>query len=199
MRETCVPRSPMPAGAAPALTLAAAMAMALAPLAAPAAPQGIALAVGAGTRHTQARLSRLSLTTHWRTHLAERRAWRLGGYWEMDVGGWRVTRDGVDHRSVVGIGFAPVLRLRGRRPWREAGHPYVDAGLGVEWLSSSRSGGTDLSTRYQFSPRLGVGLVFERGRRVWELGYQYFHLSNANTRFPNPGLNFHMLRVGMRF
>lgn len=159
---------------------------------------GIAMELGAGAAHTEARIYRLSLVLPWRERPAGA-DWGLGGYWEVDAGGWRVPEPNDGHRTVAAVGFAPVLRLQRQRPWFGSARPYFDAGLGLQWLSSRRSGRENLSTRFQFSPRLGFGLALRGARRSWILGYEHLHMSNADTRLPNPGVDFHVLRVAVRF
>lgn len=156
---------------------------------------GMSVELGEGTNKTDASLQRLALWWDWAWTRTEGDT-SVGGYWEFDVGHWEADEPRADHDEVVEIGFSPVLRFR--RDTANGLVPFFDLGVGIQWLSDTRFGGKDISTAVQFSPRIGVGVEFGRARR-FELGYRLLHISNASIATPNPGLDFHVLRLAFQF
>lgn len=133
--------------------------------------------------------------------------WTLPAWFERDYGNWRLaghpeiqlnrhTRRG---DALYQAGAFATLRFQ-----RDVGrvHPYVEAGLGVHYLSRRTIGPTEYSTHYQFGQHLGFGLAWgaEAGQHgeIW-LGARFVHLSNAGLKKPNPGLDSLQLVVGHRF
>lgn len=156
---------------------------------------GVSVEYGAGTNGTDADLRRIGLWWEWAWSRSEGGT-TVNGYWEFDVGHWESDRVGPGQDEVLEVGFAPVLRFR--RMASNGLRPFLDLGVGIQWLSDTEFGGKDISTSIQFSPRLGVGLEFGPQRR-FELGYRLLHVSNASIATPNPGLDFHVLRLAYRF
>lgn len=74
--------------------------------------------------------------------------------------------------------------------------PYAEAGLGIALFSRDRLGGKDLSTHYQFSQHLTVGIEWA-GRGF--AGLQYSHYSNADIEEPNDGIDLHQIVIGAYF
>lgn len=125
-----------------------------------------------------------ALGREWDAPSAERRGWE--GRLRTELSGARLDGRG-DEITLYG------LSLYGRGT---SGMLYLEAGIGVHYLSDARFAGKNLGTRTQFSPSLGVGLRL--GRQL-EVGYWFWHLSNGGLATPNPGLNYHLLRLGYRF
>lgn len=156
---------------------------------------GLSVEYGEGTNKTDASLRRIGLWWDWAWGRSEGST-SVSGYWEFDIGHWKSAEVGPNHDEVLEVGLAPVLRFRRTIP--QAWRPFLDLGVGIQWLSDTRFGGKNISTSIQFSPRVGVGLEFGPQRR-FELGYRLLHVSNASIATPNPGLDFHVLRLAYRF
>ena len=76
---------------------------------------------------------------------------------------------------------------------------FVEASIGVRLLSRTRvSPERTLSTAFQFSDQLGVGVQWGRDARS-TLGVRYQHISNAGIKKPNPGMDFVLLYYTHRF
>lgn len=73
--------------------------------------------------------------------------------------------------------------------------PYVDAGLGASYFNHTRFGSKVISTRFQFSEHLGLGVQIDR----FTIGWQYSHYSNAGIKKPNDGLDMHQIIFGVNF
>lgn len=101
-----------------------------------------------------------------------------------------------DTRPVLGFGAAPLgLQVRHRLGSRV--QAYADLGGGV--LRFAREMPMDGAARFNFTAQLGTGLLVGRPGRVGiALGYKFYHISNAGTATYNPGLDNHMLVVGLQ-
>lgn len=102
--------------------------------------------------------------------------------------GSRASRDDVSYGG-VGVGFRMVRELGTIRP-------YLELGLGGSLFSSTTVATRNLSTRFQFTEWVGVGLEFARHVTV---GWRYSHFSNASIKQPNDGIDIHQIVVGARF
>lgn len=121
-------------------------------------------------------------------------AWRLRLRHEGVLAAWHVPQA----RDVVEVGYSPVLRLE--RPL-QGGHAvlFVEGSIGARLLSHTRvAPERSLSTAFQFSDMLGVGVQWgAQGRST--LGLRYQHVSNLGIKRPNPGLDFGQLYYTHRF
>jgi len=73
--------------------------------------------------------------------------------------------------------------------------PFVTAGGGFLYFNHRMFGGTQLN----FTAQLGGGVQLftsSRGTAI-DLGYKYHHISNANLGNQNPGMDSHMLFIGV--
>lgn len=100
-------------------------------------------------------------------------------------------RGGPNHLDEAGL--IGLLRMRyGDARLR----PYAEIGLGAALFSRTHLGGKNFSTSFQFSEHLGAGIEFADR---WSLGWQFSHYSNADIEFPNNGIDFHQIMLGVRF
>ena len=76
--------------------------------------------------------------------------------------------------------------------------PFVTSGGGFLYFDRRMFGTTQ---QFNFTAQFGGGLqLFSSSRRTaLDLGYKYHHISNANMDRTNPGLDSHMLFVGVSF
>ncbi len=121
---------------------------------------------------------------------------RLEALGEIAVARWRFPQPTAAGRGrITVVGFTPYLRLRDARVARW----FFDFGIGLNTLSDLyETRDRRFSTRFQFSDHLAAGRSFGDADAI-ELSYRFVHYSNAGIRHPNPGLNFHVLRVEYRF
>lgn len=100
------------------------------------------------------------------------------------------------HRSYAyGVGGSPVgvqVNLVRFRPVE----PFLTSGGGFLYFNHRMFGSTQ---QFNFTAQLGAGVqLFTSSRRVAiDLEYRYHHISNANLASQNPGLDSHMLFVGL--
>lgn len=194
---SAVGRVPFPArGARPMACTGAALLLGLAaalPTAASAAETDLALTAAVGQRE-HVRKFGLVLGVTLAEPLWQGKQWRLRLRHELELAAWRVPRA----RNIVEIGYSPVLRLE--RPLAAAGSVFfVEGAIGARLLSHTRLSPTrSLSTAFQFADMLGLGWQGgHEGRST--LGLRLVHMSNADIKKPNPGINFAQVYYRYRF
>tara|TARA_R110002049_G_scaffold23240_12_gene82204 strand:- start:247 stop:774 length:528 start_codon:yes stop_codon:yes gene_type:complete len=131
---------------------------------------------------------------------------RFGELWSRDAGNWkmrlqpvveggrfrysgsRAERDQVSYGG-LGLGFRIAHASAAIRP-------YFELGLGATYFDQTTLGPRGLSTRFQFTEWIGVGLEFAE---YFSLGVRFSHYSNANIKRPNDGVDMQQIVVGARF
>jgi lipid A 3-O-deacylase len=153
-----------------------------------AAVDGMALELGSGDGPD---MVRLSAQWDWGKRWFQGADWHVGGFWDFGAGYWK-NSDAMPRQNeqIAELGLTPVLRLQRNG----LAGPYLEAGIGVHVLSRTQLGDKRLSTQFQFGDHLGFGYRFG-ARSAWDLGYRFQHLSNANIKKPNDGINFHQARL----
>jgi hypothetical protein len=104
------------------------------------------------------------------------------------------THDG--HRAYAdGIGGSPVGAQVNFVHYRRV-EPFLTSGGGFLYFNHRMFGTTQ---QFNFTAQLGGGVqLFTSNRRAaLDLGYKYHHISNANLANTNPGMDSHMLFIGM--
>ena len=77
--------------------------------------------------------------------------------------------------------------------------PYVEAAVGIHLLSAtSVSNLRRFSTAFQFGDHIGFGIRFGQ-KQAFDLGYRFQHISNADIKKPNQGIEFHQVRLQYNF
>jgi len=127
--------------------------------------------------------------------------WHIGGFHftvvgEGHVAYWHMTEADSSRPQMWEVGVTPVFRFIKDVGWFR---PYIEAGVGVRLLShvgltSNRS----MSSSFQFADMVGVGAQFG-ARQNYLAGVRFQHLSNADIKTPNPGLNFSQIYVQYNF
>jgi lipid A 3-O-deacylase len=111
--------------------------------------------------------------------------------WESSIAFWHGTHPKSDRLLVLAT--SPLLR------WQYTGlcHiAYIEAGIGVAWLSRHQIMTRQLSLHFQFEDRVGLGIRLGK-RYQYDLSYRYFHYSNGSLKRPNNGINLHLLNLGI--
>ena len=153
---------------------------------------GFAVEVGNGD---SVDMGRLSVQWDWNKRLLQFSGWHLGGYWDLAAGYWNRGSVRADqHKDLYDLGFTPVFRLQ---PDGIAG-PYVEAAIGFHLLSRTSIGDKNMSTNFQFGDHVGLGYRFGT-KQSYDFSYRFQHLSNGGIKNPNPGINFHQIRLQYHF
>ena len=121
--------------------------------------------------------------------------WYLTGYWEASIGRLRSSATG--GQDIWDFGLTPVFRFRNRAS--SGIRPYFEAAIGAHILDHTHvDKSRDLGSAFQFGDHLGAGMLFgERGQ--FDLGYRFQHVSNADIKRPNDGINFQQIRFAWQF
>lgn len=156
-------------------------------------PGGVSLQLGEsrdGTRMT-------TLGLHW--HSGWRHDWwggQLGYSTEAQLGHWRADGLRGGQETYTHMALVSLLRNRadgGRSRW------FIEGGIGVSLTDNVyRSPHKQFSTRFNFVDVIGVGYSFGAARQH-ELGLRVVHISNADIRKPNPGMDSVQLRYARVF
>jgi lipid A 3-O-deacylase len=121
--------------------------------------------------------------------------WHIGGFWEASVAQWHKSDVGPgENDNITDIGATPVFRLQ---PNSKVG-PYLEAGIGLHLQSRSQIGSKHMSTMFQFGDHIGFGYRFG-AKSAFDVNYRFQHHSNASIKRPNPGINFHEVRLLYHF
>jgi len=74
-------------------------------------------------------------------------------------------------------------------------NPYFFTGGGVLYMTQHT---VEQSTQYNFIPQIGGGISYDLKENITiDLEYRYRHLSNADTKTPNDGINVNMYLIGV--
>lgn len=106
----------------------------------------------------------------------------VSGYHEVSVNHWSGYGD-----STLGVAYSPVFTARFCN--RCSYMPYVEAGVGVALISSTKINGRDMSSLFQFEDRIGFGVRSS----VLDVHFRYMHYSNADMVGPNDGIDIFVL------
>ena len=135
-------------------------------------------------------MARLGAQWQWQQRWLGSGGRHVGGYWELSAAHWSADVPAGLNDGLVDIGFTPTLRwqandLRGL---------YLEAGIGLHFLSHTSLGGRRFSTALQFGDHLGLGYRFG-AKGAYDLSYRFQHHSNADIKRPNAGMDFHQIRL----
>ncbi|HKB58688.1 MAG TPA: acyloxyacyl hydrolase [Gallionellaceae bacterium] len=146
----------------------------------------------------KARLYRIGAMWNWNRSWFNNGAWHVTGFWDASIAQWHGDSAADNNQTVTDIGIMPVFRYT---PKDQTGTtPYLEAGiLGLHLISPTfLYTGRKFSTGFQFGHILGFG-VRMGPRHQFELGFRYQHVSNADIKLPNSGMDFEIFRVAYWF
>lgn len=121
---------------------------------------------------------------------------QLGYSTEALLGHWRAQGPRGGREAYTHLALVPMLRNRadgGRSRW------FLEGGIGVSVTDNVyRSAHKQFSTAFNFVDVIGVGYSFGAAREH-ELGLRLVHISNADVKKPNPGMDSLQLRYARLF
>ena len=100
------------------------------------------------------------------------------------------------HRAYAyGVGGSPIGAQVNFVHFRRF-EPFLTSGGGFLYFNHRMFGTTQ---QFNFTAQLGAGVqLFSSSRRTaLDVGYKYHHISNANLANQNPGMDSHMLFIGV--
>lgn len=131
---------------------------------------------------------------------------RFGEMWASESDNWKMTLqpvvqggrfrysgDRAERESVSYGGVAIGFRIARKA---DTFRPYFEAGFGGTYFGQTTLGPRSLSTRFQFTEWLGLGL--ELGDHV-TLGWRVSHYSNGGIKKPNDGVDMQQIVLGVKF
>lgn len=150
-----------------------------------------------GNREANTAMGRIGVQWDWdQNWFAKSSPISIDGYWDFSVGEWHSNGTPQDH-NITDIGFTPVFRIQPSRAMDFI--PYAEIGVGAHYLTGKNITDTRrFSTHYQFGDHVGAGFRFGKDG-AYDIGYRLQHLSNAGIDHPNPGINFHQIRLQYHF
>lgn len=158
---------------------------------------GFALEYGEEQDGDPVELARVAMQWQWDDQWLARGNWYLGGYWDLTLAHWDNDHPERASSGIWDIGLTPVFRWQQKA--RSELSPYVEAGIGAHLLSeTSVAPDQKFSTNFQFGSHLGIGIRFGKDH-AFDLGARIRHLSNANIKKPNDGINFYEVRLSYWF
>lgn len=158
----------------------------------------ISLTYGKDMDDNDSKLYRLGLQNKWERTWLNDGAWYVGGYWDAELAYMESDHEDSENDNLFDLGLTPVFRMQRDATLSSGVSPYAEVGIGPHLISETRLGERQYSTAFQFGSLIGFGLGFgDKGQ--YEISYRYQHLSNADIKTPNQGMNLHLLRLGYSF
>jgi opacity protein-like surface antigen len=158
------------------------------------ADEGYSLRVRAGADGGDGNYTVAGLALQWPTQWQKAyETWRVALKPELEIGSFRYHGDVAGPRRTEAVGGIAMFRFE-----RTLGglRPYGELGLGAALFNHEQLGGKRLSTAFQFSEHVGLGLHLGEH---WTLGWRYSHYSNADIRLPNAGVDLQQVMLGFEF
>lgn len=153
--------------------------------------------VEVGTEERDAVRGGAALQWQWPAQWLSEGGWYLGGAWEAGFSYWSDDEGRSETGSLVEVGFTPVFQLT-RHSAIGGIIPYFEGGVGVHLRSDTELGDRYFDIPFAFGTLGGAGLLLgQRGQ--YQVGYRFEHQSNADLGDVNPGVDFHLLRMGYHF
>jgi lipid A 3-O-deacylase len=148
---------------------------------------GVSLELG---KNGSYEMARLGAQWQWQKRWLDSGKRHIGGYWDLSAAQWSADAPAGLNDSLVDIGFTPTLRWQAN----DLRGVYLEAGIGLHFLSHTSLGGRRFSTAFQFGDHLGLGYRFG-AKGAYDLSYRFQHHSNADIKKPNAGMDFHQVRL----
>ena len=127
--------------------------------------------------------------------LLEGRNWLGKAYLEASISYWDGEAGRTNNDSLVDFGLTPVLRMQKKG---EGVQPFAEFGIGAHLHTEDSIGNENFDIPFAFGSHIGLGFKFGP-RSKYELLYRFQHLSNASLGDDNPGINFHVVSIGVHF
>ena len=159
------------------------------------AVDGVAIELGSGEE--DAARGGFAVQWDWNRELVTVGDWFLGGFWELGASYWDGDEGRTGNGSLAEMGVAPVFRIQPRSPVGGV-TPYLEGAIGLHLFTETELGDRNFDIPFSFGDHLGAGVRFGQ-QGEFDLGYRYQHLSNLSFGDTNPGINFHLIRLGYHF
>ncbi len=149
------------------------------------------ISLGAGKSKESINICRLGVQREFDSKWLKWKTGYFSGYHEVSLNYWEYGNE-----SIKGVAYSPVF-IYGFQLNRNI-FPYLEAGVGVSYISEKTIKGRDLSSHFQFEDRVGIGAKIGR-RKIHDLNLRYMHYSNAGIKQPNQGISMFMFSYAYSF
>ena len=140
------------------------------------------ISLGIGKSKDSINIYRLGFQKQFGSKWFESKTGYFTGYHEVSLNYW-------EHKSesIKGVAYSPVF-IYGFAGLNNNMLSYLEAGIGMSYLSEETIGGRDLSSHFQFEDRVGIGAKIGK-QKTHDLNLRYMHYSNAGIKQPNEGID----------
>lgn len=147
------------------------------------------LAIGLGKSHDRINIYRLGIRNDFSNKTFPSHQKGLNGYYEISLNRWNIGEE-----NIYGAAISPIFRYQ-ISIFSNQIQPYIEAGIGVAYISNTRIGHRNMTTHFQFEDRIGVGFRSE----YVGVNFGYMHYSNASIKPPNDGIDIFILTSMVNF
>ena len=150
---------------------------------------GLGLSLGYGVGNEDIDIYRFGVKKEYSSRWFENGPGYLSGFFELSYNRWVYNSD-----EINGIAFSPVFVYYFGKD-TDYFRPYVSGGIGVALIDEYHIRNRNLSTRFQFEDRVGMGA------RIGsiDMNISYFHYSNAGLKSPNDGIDIWLFTGSVQF
>ena len=158
------------------------------------AVDGVSIELGNGDH---ADVSRAGAIWNWDKQWLADGDWLVTGFWEVTVGTLKGRSAIGNNQTVTDLAVTPVFRLQQKNPSTIA--PYLEGAIGFHLISPTYIyTNRHFGSAFQFGDHIGFGVRFG-DHQQFDLGYRFQHISNADIKQPNQGINLSVLRFIYHF
>lgn len=140
------------------------------------------ISLGIGKSRDSINIYRVGFQQEFGSNWFESKTGHLSGHHEASLNCWEHERE-----SIQQVAYSPVFGYS-FNGLSSSVMPYLEAGIGIGFLSKKTINGRDLSTHFQFEDRIGIGVKIGKQNRH-DLSFRYMHYSNASIKQPNDGID----------
>jgi len=132
---------------------------------------------------------RVSLKKDLNKYFFKKRYKYLPTYYESSLSYWNMKRNS----HLYNLSFTPMFRYTFAKQYDY--NPFIEAGIGLSYLSKNRLGTENFGTLFQFEDVIGIGLKIQD----FTVSYRFIHYSNAGITEHNSGANVNFISISYRF
>lgn len=147
------------------------------------------LSMGYGSSREDINIYRVSIKKDLNDYIFEKRYKYLPKYYETSFGYW----DGKNSGSLKSFSFTPIFRYTFMKKYDI--RPYIEAGVGVTYISKKELEKEKFGVHFQFENIIGIGFKLNN----FDISYRYMHYSNGGLDDNNSGADFNILSISYPF
>lgn len=149
------------------------------------------ISLGAGKSKESINICRLGFQREFDSKWLKWKTGCVSGYHEVSLNYWEYNNE-----SIKGAAYSPVFIYEFQL--NRNIFPYLEAGIGVSYISEKTIRGRDLSSHFQFEDRAGIGAKIGK-QKTHDLNLRYMHYSNAGIKQPNQGISMFIFSYAYSF